>query len=202
MSTIPRSRRRSPRKAAAGPLALTPAFERILCESAGLSAAPAGRRAALVRAVRGELASYRAATICDAHTPGTAGQRAAISELLRAAEALLRAFGDLDPKTAAVLTDGRDGIDTVAWARDLHGLWNRLLALDRQFEAHERLRSAPRRELDRTTLGRLVEAYTAHAGSGGDLLTFLRHACETVSLSLPPTDEKLISVISKLPTLA
>lgn len=203
MSSNPPRRRRSVQRTPATRVpGFTPAFQSSLAGSVGLAAAPAARRRAFLEAVRRELSSYHASTFRQAGTSGTSGQRAAISELLRAAEALLRALGDMDERTAAVLTGGPDGIDTAAWARDLHGLWNKLLVLDRQHEAQEHLRAATRHELERVALAGLTDAYRVHAGKGGDLLAFLRQACACVSLPLPPTDEKLIAMISALPTLA
>lgn len=203
MPTKARSRRRLPGAAIPADLpGFTPAQRRTLCDAAGLGDAPPGRRRALLDAVHRELARYHSTTSTGAIAPGVARHRAEIGELLRAAEALLRAFGDLDPETAAVLTDGPGGVETTAWARDLHGLWDRLLALDRQIEAQERLHTAPRRDPGDETLARLIDAYRTHSGRGGDLLTFLRHSCACVSLPLPRTDEKLIAVISRLPTIA
>ncbi len=181
----------------------TPALERALCQAAGLAPGPSKGRGALVHAVRVELCGYRASTVITASQPGTARRRAGISELMRAAEALLRALGDVEPETAAMLTDGPGGIDMRAWAKDLHELWDRLVLLDRQLEAREdSFRAAPRREVERATLGRLIDVYRTHGANGGDLLTFLREACACVSLPLPKTDEKLIGLISQIPTLA
>jgi hypothetical protein len=197
MPTSAPQRRRSTVKPPALDLpAFTPSFERTLCQAAGLPEGSRGLRRALVDAVRAELSAYRASAKRDGGRP-VASQRAAISELMRAAEALLRALGDVDPHTAAVLTEGPAGVDTTAWAGDLHRLWDRLVLLDRRFEAQE----VPRRELDRVTLARLIDIYRSRGGNG-DLLTFLRHTCGCVSLRLPTTDEKLIAIISQLPTLA
>jgi hypothetical protein len=174
----------------------TPSFEQALCEAAGLSACSRARQRALLRAVRAELACFEVPARRDGGRRHPS-QRAAISELMRAAEALLRALGDVDPETAAVLTDGPAGVDTVAWAADLHRLWDRLVMLDRRLEAQE----APRRDRERALLARLIEVYQSHGGAG-DLLAFLRRACGAASLALPKTDERLIAMISQLPTLA
>jgi hypothetical protein len=191
----PRRRRPAIKPPAPDLPVFTSSFEQALCEAAGLATDSRARRRALLDAVRVELTGYLSTRRGGDH-PG-ASRRAVIGELMRAAEALLRALGDVDAETAAVLTDGPAGVDTAAWAADLHRLWDRLVLLDRRLEAQE----APHHDRDRIVLARLIEIYRSQAAVG-DLLTFLRHACGAVSLALPKTDEKLIAVISQLPTLA
>lgn len=198
----PRPRRTRARAPAPASPRLTPAFSRALCDAAGLADAPVGRRRALLAAVRAQLARYDASARQGEARAIPAVQRAAIGELMRAAEALLRAFGDIDPATAPVLTDGPGGIDTAAWSRDLHGLWDRLIEVDRRFDARQHSPGASLPDPATATVAGLIEVYKAHAGTGGDLLMFLRQSCAYVSLPLPKTDQKLITLIARLPTLA